>query len=130
MNPLRLTWGVAFDFPVCMVIALATLAAWVLSQEPKKFQLTPVSGLLLAFVFWMTFANLFAMVPDLAFEKWTQTFKILLMTFVTMALIWNRERLHAVVWVIVISLGFYGAKGGLFRSEEHTSELQSLMRIS
>src|SRR3546814_6722076 len=98
-------------------------------QEPKNFQLTPVSGLLLAFVFWMTFANLFAMVPDLAFEKWTQTFKILLMTFVTMALIWNRERLHAVVWVIVISLGFYGAKGGL-RSEEHTSELQSLMRIS
>lgn len=114
MNPHRLTWGVAFDFPVGMVIALATLVAWVLSQEPKKFQLTPVSGLLLAFVFWMTFANLFAMVPDLAFEKWTQTFKILLMTFVTMALICNRERLHAVVWVIVISLGFYGAKGGLF----------------
>src|SRR3546814_1548829 len=43
MNPHRLTWGVAFDFPVGMVIALATLAAWVLSQEPKKFQLTPVS---------------------------------------------------------------------------------------
>src|SRR3546814_17578451 len=58
MNPHRLTWGVAFDFPVGLVIALATLAAWVLSQEPKKFQLTPVSGLLLAFVFWMTLAKI------------------------------------------------------------------------
>lgn len=114
MNPHRLTWGFAYEFPVAMTVGLATLAAWMLSKEPKKFQLNAVSGLLLAFVFWMSFANLFAMVPDLAFEKWTQSFKILLMTFVTMALMHNRERLHALICVIVLSLGFFGAKGGLF----------------
>jgi probable O-glycosylation ligase (exosortase A-associated) len=54
------------------------------------------------------------MVPDLAFEKWNQSFKILLMTLVTMALMAKRERLHALIWIIVLSLGFFGIKGGLF----------------
>src|SRR5690606_24968076 len=39
---------------------------------------------------------------------------ILLMTFVTMGLIRNWVRLHALIWVVVVSLGFYGVKGGLF----------------
>lgn len=114
MNPHRLTWGFAYEFPVALLIGLAALMAWLLSKEPKKLQINAVSGLLLAFVFWMSFANLFAMVPDLAFEKWNQSFKILLMTLVTMILMANRERLHALVWIIVISLGFFGIKGGLF----------------
>jgi len=114
MNPHRLSWGFAYEFPVAMVVGLATLAAWALSKEPKKFQVDAVSGLLLAFVVWMTFANLFAMVPDLAFQKWNQSFKIILMTFVTMVLMQSRERLHAMIWIIVLSLGFFGLKGGVF----------------
>lgn len=114
MNPHRFSWGFAYEFPVAMVIGVATLAAWMFSKEPKKLEINWVSGLLLAFVFWMSFANLFAMVPDLAFEKWNQSIKILLMTFVTMALMKDRERLHALVWVIVTSLAFFGIKGGLF----------------
>jgi putative inorganic carbon (HCO3(-)) transporter len=114
MNPHRLSWGFAYEFPVAMVIGLATLMAWVFSKEPKKFEITWVSGLLLTFVIWMSFANLFAMVPNLAFEKWTQSAKILLMTFVTIALMGSRERVHALVWVIVISLAFFGIKGGVF----------------
>lgn len=114
MNPHRLSWDFAYSFPVAMVIGLATLMAWILSKEPKKLEINAVSGLLLAFVFWISFANLFALVPNLAFEKWNQSFKILLMTFVAMALMANRERLHALVWVIVVSLAFFGIKGGIF----------------
>jgi putative inorganic carbon (HCO3(-)) transporter len=114
MNPHRLSWGFAYEFPVAMVIGLATLIAWLFSKEPKKFEITWVSGLLLAFVIWMSFANLFAMVPNLAFEKWSQSAKILLMTFVTITLMGSRERVHALVWVIVISLAFFGIKGGVF----------------
>lgn len=114
MNPHRFSWGFAYEFPVAMTIGVATLAAWIFSKEPKKLEVNWVSGLLLAFIFWMSFANLFAMVPDLAFEKWSQSIKILLMTIVTMALMRDRERLHALVWVIVVSLAFFGMKGGLF----------------
>src|SRR3546814_19118742 len=83
MNPHRLSWGFAYEFPVAMMIGLSTLAAWVLSKEPKKLPISDVSALMLAFVVWMSFANLFAMVPDLEFEQWPQSVKILLMTFVT-----------------------------------------------
>lgn len=114
MNPHRLAWGFAYEFPVAMVIGIATLAAIVLSKESKKLPMTPVSALLLAFVIWFSIANLFAMVPDLAFEKWKQSVKILLMTFVTMTLMNNRERVHALIWVIVASLAFFGVKGGVF----------------
>lgn len=114
MNPHRLAWGFAYSFPVAMVIGLATLTALVVSKEPKKLQMNAVSGLLLAVVFWMSFANLFAIVPNFAFSKWDQSFKILLMTIVTMILLQKRERIYAFVWVIVASMAFFGVKGGIF----------------
>jgi len=114
MNPHRLSWGFAYTFPVAMTVGLATLVAFAVSKEPKRLQINAVSGLLLAFVIWFTFANLFALVPESAFNKWVQSFKILLMTFVTMALMQQRERLHALIWVIVLSLAFFGIKGGAF----------------
>jgi probable O-glycosylation ligase (exosortase A-associated) len=114
MNPHRLTWGFAYDLPLAMIVAVATLLGWMLSKEPKRIPLTPVSWFLLALVFWMSFANLFAMVPDLAYAKWEQSIKILIMTFATMALCGTRERLHALIWVIVTSLALFALKGGIF----------------
>src|SRR3546814_390163 len=45
MNPHRLSWGFAYEFPVAMLIGLSTLAAWVLSKEPKKLPINAVSAL-------------------------------------------------------------------------------------
>ena len=39
MNPHRLTWGFAYDFPFAMVVALVTIAAWLFSREPKTVPL-------------------------------------------------------------------------------------------
>jgi probable O-glycosylation ligase (exosortase A-associated) len=36
------------------------------------------------------------------------------MTFVTMCIVQTRARINQLVWVIVLSLGFFGVKGGLF----------------
>ncbi len=38
----------------------------------------------------------------------------MVMVFVTLMLVNNRERMHWLVWMIVVSLGFYGVKGGVF----------------
>lgn len=114
MNPHRLSWDFAYTFPVAMLIGGATLVALAISPESKKLQINPISGLLLAFAFWFSFANLFAEMPSLAWTKWEQSIKIVLMTFVTMILMQKRERLYALVWVIVLSLGFFGVKGGAF----------------
>jgi len=52
-------------------------------------------------------------VPDKAWEYWDKAIKIFLMTFVTIALMGSRERIHALVWVVVISLGFFGVMNGI-----------------
>ncbi len=40
--------------------------------------------------------------------------KIMLFALITCGLITTKNRVIGLVWIIVISLGFYGIKGGLF----------------
>jgi len=113
-NPHRLAFGWARDFPWAMIIALVTFTSMLFSKEPKRIPWTRESVLLLIFVLWMSITTYFALYPDLAFDNYKKVFKVLLMTFVTLMVINNRERLNGLIWVICISLGFYGIKGGIF----------------
>jgi probable O-glycosylation ligase (exosortase A-associated) len=115
MNPHRLTWGFAYDFPFAMVVAVVTIAAWPFSREPKTVPWHPLIFLLGAFAAWVSFTTLYAVYPEPAQWKWDRTIKILLFNgFVTVGLITTRRRLDALIWVIVLSLGFYAVKGAVF----------------
>ncbi len=114
MNPHRLTFGFAYSFPWVQMIAMLTLASLLLGKENKRIQWSPVGTLLLVFLMWTGLTTLFAVVQDDAWDKWIQFSKVLIMVFTTMIVIDSRERMHWLVWVIVVSLGFYGVKGGLF----------------
>jgi probable O-glycosylation ligase (exosortase A-associated) len=115
MNPHRLTWGFAYHFQFAMAVGLVTIAAWLFSREPKTLPRHPLVLLLAIFAAWISFTTLFAAYPDHAHEKWDRTIKILLFNgFVTLGLITTRRRLDALIWVIVLSLGFYALKGAAF----------------
>ncbi len=114
MNPHRITWGAAYNFPFAMIVAVTTIVAWLLSKEPKRIPWCGVTVLLVAFVFWINVTTLFALVPDPAWEKWDTVMKIMFMTFLTLILATDRKRIHALVWVIVVSIGFFGIRGGIF----------------
>ena len=114
MNPHRLTWSYAQQFRVALVVGGATLIGWIISREAKRPPNSPVVYALAIFTFWVSLAALFSLRPDLAVPKWEEIIKILAMTFVTMCIMQSRERIHMLVWVIVVSLGFYGIKGGVF----------------
>jgi len=114
MNPHRLAWGFAYDLPVAMIVGATTLGAFLISRERKALPSDGTTVLLILLTIWVTFTTLIAANPEPAWEKWDRTIKILLMTFVTLALVTNWVRLHAVIWVMVLSLGFYMLKGGLF----------------
>ncbi len=113
-NPHRLAFGWAVNFPWAMIIALTTFTGLLFSKEPKRIPWTRETVLLLIFVLWMCVTTYYALYPDLAWENFVKVFKVLLMTFVTMMVITNRERLNGLIWVICVSLGFYGIKGGIF----------------
>ena len=115
MNPHRLTWGFTYDFPLAMVVGVATIVAWLFSREPKTLPWHPLVLLLAIFAAWVSLTTLFAAYPDQALAKWDRTIKILLFNgFVTLGLITTRRRLDALIWVIVLSLGFFALKGAAF----------------
>jgi probable O-glycosylation ligase (exosortase A-associated) len=114
MNPHRLTWSFAYDLPFAMIVALFTLAGLLMSREPKKVPWTRESIILAIFVGWMLITTMQAIYPVQAWAYFNQVWKIQLMVFVTMMLMQSRERLNQLVWVIAMSLAFYGVKGGIF----------------
>lgn len=115
MNPHRLTYGPAYTFPFALVVAVTTLFAWLVSSQRKSFPVTPITGLMLAFVVWMSITSLFALQPyDQVVDVWVQVLKTQFMLFLTMMLIRGRVQIDQLIWAIVISVGYFGVKGGVW----------------
>jgi probable O-glycosylation ligase (exosortase A-associated) len=61
MNPHRLCWGFAYEFPFAQIVAIVTLISVLKSKdEPKKIPWTRETVLLLMFILWMLFTTFFA----------------------------------------------------------------------
>src|ERR1051325_10630432 len=114
MNPHRLAYGFAYSYPFAMITGGATLVSLLFSKDPKRIPWTPMSIVWAIFIGWMIFTTFFALVPVDAQAECIRTMKIQLMAFVTLMIMTSRDRLNLLVWAIVISLGFYGVKGGVF----------------
>lgn len=114
MNPHRLSWGFAAEFPFAMIIALFTIMGLVLSKEPKRIPMNPAVVVLIVFILWMVVTTFFASNPELAWPQLSKVIKIQLMSFIIMMVLTTRDRLQFMIWVIVVSLGFFGLKGGVF----------------
>lgn len=114
MSPHRLTWGFAYDFPFAKIVGIVTVVAMLVPGRSKKFPLTRESLVLMAFVLWMLITTIFALDQSEAWVQLDKVSKIQLLVLVTMILITDRRKLDLFVWMIVLSVGFYGVKGGLF----------------
>mgnify|MGYP000533562223 CR=1 FL=1 len=114
MNPHRQTWGFAFYFPFSMVVGLVTIGAFMFSTSRKEFLWTRETVVLLLFLIWMFVTTVFAFNPQDAWGQWNKVWKIQLMIFVIAMIIQNRKQLTWMIWIIGLSLGYYGVKGGVF----------------
>jgi probable O-glycosylation ligase (exosortase A-associated) len=114
MNPHRLTYGFAYEFPFAQIVAIVIFVSILKSKQPIRVPWTRETVLLLIFIMWMLFTTFFAFNSDGAWEQWDKVWKIQLMLFVTLMLIDTKQKLNWLIWVIVLSLGFYGVKGGIF----------------
>lgn len=114
MNPHRMGWGFASTMPFAMIIAVTTLTGMFFSKEKMRIPWERETVILVVFIAWMGITTIFAVHHDLAVEQYIKVLKIQFMTFVTMMLISDRKRMDWLVWAIVLSLGFYGVKGGIF----------------
>jgi len=113
MNPQRLTWGFAYEIPFSLCVGVVTLVAILFSREPKRIPVNGLTTLWIVFLVWITVTTYFAFYSDAAWGEWQTVMKIQLMTFVTVLVINSRERIRMLVWVIVLSLGYFGVRGGI-----------------
>jgi putative inorganic carbon (HCO3(-)) transporter len=114
MNPHRLTYGAAYDFPFVMIVGLTTLVALFARPDPKRLPVTPLTVMLILFMGWMTLTTFVAFEPDRAWGEWNRVMKTLFFVLVSMAALNNEKDTKLFAWVVALSLGFYGLKGGLF----------------
>ena len=115
MAPHRLTFGFAYAMPWAAIIAGTTLLAFMFSKDRRPPPRGAITVLLFLFFAWMTFTSFFAMGSSEAiWDTWLQLFKIFLMLLVTLMLIRGRKQIDYLVWVLALSVGFYGVKGGIW----------------
>lgn len=114
MNPHKQCWGFAMNLPFAQVAFLVTAVSMFMSKEPKRIPWTRETILLVIFMLWMTLTTLMAFYSDLAWVHWEKVIKIQMGTFMTLMLVTSKERLRLFIWVICLSIGYYGIKGGIF----------------
>lgn len=114
MNPHRLAWGFAYDFPFVMIVAALTLGMLPFARQQKSLPWSPLLIVWFLWIGWMSLSTPFALVPEEAVPEWERTMKIQLMILATLVLIRTRTQIEALVWVLAFSIGFFGIKGGLF----------------
>ncbi|WP_295991389.1 putative O-glycosylation ligase, exosortase A system-associated [Rugamonas sp.] len=114
MSPHTQGWGFARDFPFGYLIAITIVLAIVFSKRRYPVPRSPLMAVFFAFVAWMCFASLFAIHPDQVGPQLFKVLKIMGMTVVVAMLVRSRRHIEWMIWTIVISIGYYGVKGGIF----------------
>ena len=114
MNPHRLCYGFAYSLPFAQIIAVVTLISFFSSKEPKRLPKHPIIKIWIFLIIWMCITTVFAVYPDEAGIELVRVLKIQLFAILTLIIINNRERLERLIWVTIISIGFFGVKGGVF----------------
>jgi probable O-glycosylation ligase (exosortase A-associated) len=113
-NPHRLTFGPAYNFPFAMAIALVTFAGLVITRDHRQIKGGAAGVVLVVLAGWMCITTTTALTPVDAWPMWQRVMKIFLMTFVLMALLNTKRHVDLLITIIVVSIGFYGVKGGIF----------------
>ncbi len=114
MNPHALAYGFSRSFPVAATVAIATFIGLLITKERRNPIATPASSFLLLFMAWICITYSFSYNVSGSTEMLKKVLKIDLMILVSLALLSTRKHIDMFVWVVVISLGFYGVKGGIF----------------
>ena len=114
LSPQHYTWSFAYNFRFSLIVAVSTILSFFLYKGNKRI---PWCGsvVLMAFLcIWVSITTLSAVNPSGAIAELNRFYKIILLILIALAVIDSREKLDRLIWVICVSLGFFGFKGGIF----------------
>jgi putative inorganic carbon (HCO3(-)) transporter len=113
-SPHEEAWSFSRALPLNLIIAIVTVFAWLYSRERKMPPNRLLIWLMLLFLAWATFNSFFAFQPDWSWQFWDRTWKTFALGFFIAMLASHPVRIHAIVWTVVLSLFYFGVKGGIF----------------
>lgn len=113
-NPQREVYGFLSNFQLNLYIALITAVAWAISRERKTVPLNSVTGLMILFGVWTCITTYFALDVEYSMVIWERVIKTLILGLAILAIVNNKARIQAVIWVMCLALGYYSVKGGGF----------------
>jgi probable O-glycosylation ligase (exosortase A-associated) len=113
MNPHKMTYGFAFRLPFAHAAAVVTLLALLGTHKRQPLPMSALVVLQMLFLSCMVFTSFFAMAdPDEVIARVIVALKIHLMLWVTWMLVTDARQLRWLVWVVTLSVSFFGIKGG------------------
>jgi putative inorganic carbon (hco3(-)) transporter len=113
MNPHSYAWRLN-SMPVAAAVAGCTLLGVLITKDRRDFSLTPETSILLAFMCWICITLPFSFDVEDSLMMWKRVMKIDFMIVVTLIVLYSKKHLLTFIWLVVVSIGFYGIKGGLF----------------
>ena len=114
MNPHRESFGFTHGMPFNMVIAAITLGVWLFSRESKRIPFNAVTILLVLFTIWMVITTIAGLDPDYSYRLLDRNLKTMLLVLAILGLFTTRTRIHALAWMLAISLAYWSVSGALF----------------
>lgn len=115
MRPQDMAWGLTRSLPLSQWVAIAMAVGLLIAMGREQwvtFRLQTFLLILLAG--WISLSALNALVPEMAQEVYGHYWKAILITVLTTGMVRDRRRLRILLLLIVFSIGFLGAKRGLF----------------
>jgi len=116
MRPQDLCWGFAKGWRYSLYCALLMYAGWFCFDRHKFTRWGAQTRWLAAFIVCLTISVILAQnkkPDDRQWEKYFDLLKVFVVTFFTVGMVDTKSRLEKLLWVIALSLGFFGVKCGL-----------------
>jgi len=113
MTPHQMAFGV-YGLQLNLIIAAWTIVAILINGEAFRFRLDAITGWLLAVMAWLFVSQANSLDAAHSAEFVDRFTKTLLFVILCVQTATSRLRLHALIWVFVLSIGFFAAKGAVF----------------
>lgn len=115
MRPQDMTWGMSRWLPLSEWVALAMVAGIVVTFGRERLVAIRLQTVLLILLgLWISLTVLTAVIPEMSQEVYGHYWKAIVIALLTTGLVRDRERFRLLYLLIPFSVGFLGAKRGLF----------------
>ncbi len=114
MNPHRMAWGIAYRFPVALLVGASTLIGFFFHREKARFPWAFEVVLMLVLFAIYSITTLTAFYPEDARMELERLAKTYVMVFVSLFLFQSQGRLRLLLMTIAVSVAAFGVKGAIF----------------